>query len=156
KVRGYRIEPGEIAAVLCEHSAVRDALVMAADDASGSKQLVAYVVPATAGSGSELTGPTEVLTTATLRAHLRSRLPQYMIPAAFVLLEAFPLNANGKIDRRALPPPTAERACPPAGTDQALTATEAALAEIWQSMLNVEAVGVNDSFFDLGGHSLMA
>jgi amino acid adenylation domain-containing protein len=155
KIRGYRVEPGEIAAVLCEHSGVTNAMVLGVDEPAGGKQLVAYVVPAWS-PGRPQPNPTEVVTPATLRTHLKSRLPPYMMPSAFVLLDAFPLNANGKVDRRALPPPVVEHATPATASATSLSPTEAALAEIWTSMLNVPAVNVNDSFFDLGGHSLMA
>jgi len=155
KIRGYRVEPGEIAAVLAELSGVKQALVIGMDDATGSKQLVAYVVPAWSASRPQ-PNPTEVVTPATLRAHLKSRMPPYMVPSAFVLLDSFPLNANGKIDRRALPPPVAEHAATAGTPVSPMSSTEAALAEIWTSMLGVPSVSVNDSFFDLGGHSLMA
>jgi amino acid adenylation domain-containing protein len=155
KIRGYRVEPGEIEGVLCEHAGVRDAHVLARDTASGDKQLVAYVVPAWSPQRPR-PSPTEILTPATLRAHLKSRLPAYMMPSAFVLLDEFPLNANGKVDRRALPDPDIERPGAPSAASRPLTPTEATIAGIWISLLNVEHIRPEDSFFDLGGHSLMA
>jgi acyl carrier protein len=128
---------------------------MARDGGTGDKQLVAYVVPSWSPQRPR-PSPTEILTPATLRAHLKSRLPHYMMPSAFVLLEEFPLNANGKVDRHALPAPDVERSAPPAGVLRTLTPTEATIAGIWTSMLSVERVRPEDSFFELGGHSLMA
>ncbi|WP_457662980.1 thioesterase domain-containing protein [Sinorhizobium medicae] len=152
KIRGFRIEPGEIAARLCEHAWVRDAVVVARQDRAGDKQLVAYVVCGPeAGSddedGSGLAGA--------LRAHLGGRLPDYMVPAAFVRLEALPLTPNGKLDRQALPAPDDE-AYARAGYAAPQGAIETALAEIWAELLGVERVGRNDNFFELGGHSLLA
>jgi acyl-coenzyme A synthetase/AMP-(fatty) acid ligase/acyl carrier protein len=143
KVRGFRIELGEIEARLAAHPAVRDAAVAARDDAPGGRRLVAYYAAAGAVDAEAL------------RAHLLAGLPEYMVPAAYVHLEALPLTPNGKVDRRALPAPeiTALVARPyeePEGD------TEEALAEIWSELLGVERVGRNDHFFELGGHSLMA
>ncbi|HEX8690813.1 MAG TPA: amino acid adenylation domain-containing protein, partial [Longimicrobium sp.] len=141
KVRGYRIEPGEIEAVLREHADVREAAVVAREDRSGEKRLVAYVV------GGEAAEPRA------LRAHLSARLPDYMVPGAFVRLEALPLTPSGKVDRRALPAP--DRAA--AGAYLApRTAAEEVLAGIWGEVLDLERVGVEDNFFELGGHSLVA
>ena len=137
KVRGFRIEPGEVEAALLSHPAVRQAVVVALDDGE-SKRLVGYV----AGSGA---APDE------LRAHLAARLPGYMVPSALVALDALPLTRNGKIDRRALPAPPA----PSGGTDAPRTPTEEVLAGIWAGVLRVDAVGVRDDFFALGGHSLL-
>ncbi|MBV8235528.1 MAG: amino acid adenylation domain-containing protein [Acidimicrobiia bacterium] len=146
KIRGFRIEPGEIEAALASHPGVREAVVVAADDPQGHKRLVAYLV---AEAGEQPPG------TAALREFLRRKLPDYMIPAAFVPLDAIPLTAHGKVDRRALPTP--DRA---GAQDESYvaprTAVEEVLAGIWSEVLNVERVGVHDNFYDLGGHSLLA
>ncbi|RWO03529.1 MAG: amino acid adenylation domain-containing protein, partial [Mesorhizobium sp.] len=152
KIRGFRIEPGEIAARLCEHELVGDAVVVARQDRAGDKQLVAYVVCAPeAGSdeddGSGLAGA--------LRAHVSARLPDYMVPAAFMRLSALPLTPNGKLDRKALPAP-ADDAYARAAYEAPRGAVETALAQIWAELLGVERVGRHDNFFELGGHSLLA
>ncbi|HEX6373940.1 MAG TPA: amino acid adenylation domain-containing protein [Longimicrobium sp.] len=143
KVRGFRIEPGEIEARLREHPAVREAVVVAREDVPGEKRLVAYVV------GDE-TADAEVL-----RAHLSERLPAHMVPAAFARLDAFPLTRNGKLDRRALPSSDGD-AFARRGYEAPVGETEQALAGIWAEVLGVERVGRGDSFFALGGHSLLA
>jgi amino acid adenylation domain-containing protein len=143
KVRGFRIELGEIEARLREHPAVREAAVLARDDGGGDRRLVAYY---TADAALEIER---------LRAHLASRLPEYMVPAAYVRLEAMPLTPNGKVDRRALPAP-AEAAYARRGYEAPVGDAEAALAEVWADVLGVERVGRHDHFFDLGGHSLLA
>jgi len=141
KLRGYRIEPGEIEAVLRRHQQMREAVVVMRDE-SGEKRLVAYIV-------SEA-GPDE------LRDFLRQHLPAYMIPAAWVKLEALPLTANGKVDRRALPDPDSQRPELSSAYIAPRTAIEREIAEVWQEVLGVEGVGADDNFFDLGGHSLHA
>jgi amino acid adenylation domain-containing protein len=143
KIRGFRIELGEIEARLAEHPAVRDAVVLAREDAPGEKRLVAYCVA------------DEGLDVESLRAHLAGRLPSYMVPAAFVRLDAFPVTAGGKVDRRALPAPEGD-ALATGGYEAPEGAAEQVVADIWAEVLRVERVGRRDSFFDLGGHSLLA
>ncbi|HET6231554.1 MAG TPA: amino acid adenylation domain-containing protein [Longimicrobiaceae bacterium] len=147
KLRGFRIEPGEVESVLRAHPAVADAVVVPRESAAGDLRLVGYVVPADEGKAPG---------TAELRAHALERLPEYMVPAAFVTLDAFPLTPNGKVDRRALPAPDAERAGVESAYVAPSTPTEEKLAAIWSELLGVERVGVNDNFFELGGHSLNA
>ncbi|UUM20748.1 non-ribosomal peptide synthetase [Mycoavidus sp. SF9855] len=143
KMRGLRIEPGEIEARLVEHSKVREAAVLAVGEGS-HKRLVAYVV-----------AETDEQLAATLHTHLVDKLPEYMVPAAFVRLDALPLTSNGKLDRRALPTPDGE-----AFARQAYEAPqgeiETALANIWSKLLKIERISRHDSFFALGGHSLLA
>ncbi|HEX9937488.1 MAG TPA: amino acid adenylation domain-containing protein [Longimicrobium sp.] len=146
KVRGFRIETGEIEAVLGAHPAVAACAVTVRDDGAGERRLVAYVValPGVAGPA-----PAE------LRAHLAEALPDYMVPAAFVALDALPLTGNGKLDRRALPAPADDAAAVAAGSYVAPgTAAEAELAEVWREVLGVERVGIDDNYFALGGDSI--
>jgi aspartate racemase len=142
KIRGYRIELGEIEAVLGQHPAVREAVVLAREDAPGEKRLVAYVVADS--------------TADELRRFLKDKLPEYMVPAVVVLLEALPVTPNGKVDRRALPVPDRSRP----ELEKAFVAPrddlELQLAHIWEEVLGVRPVGVTDNFFELGGHSLLA
>jgi amino acid adenylation domain-containing protein len=144
KVRGFRIELGEIEAQLNRHPAVRESAVLLREDAPGDKRLIAYIV-----ATSETT-----LTTGELHVFLKEKLPDYMVPAAFVLLEALPLTINGKVDRRSLPEPDTAR--PDLAFDFVAprTAEEKALAEIWEKILGVEKVGIRDNFFALGGDSI--
>ncbi|MFF7300229.1 amino acid adenylation domain-containing protein [Streptomyces sp. NPDC008265] len=147
KVRGYRIEPGEIENALTRHPDVRDCVVTVDTDSVGEPRLVAYWVSA----GADLAdGTTE------LREHLGRTLPAYMLPNVFVPLDRLPLTLNGKVDRRALPAPEAVR--PDLGGDfeAAGTPVEKALAEIWADVLSVDRVGLDDDFFELGGHSMLA
>jgi amino acid adenylation domain-containing protein len=144
KVRGFRIELGEIESVLTEHESVREAVVVALDDKGGEKRLVAYVVTDAARNVSDL------------RSHLKERLPDYMIPSAFVYLDALPLTSHGKIDRRALPAPDAERPALAEAFIAPRTPAEKSLASIWTKLLGINRVGINDSYFELGGDSLLA
>ncbi|HEX2095689.1 MAG TPA: amino acid adenylation domain-containing protein [Longimicrobiaceae bacterium] len=144
KVRGFRIEPGEVEAVLAGHPRVRDAAVVVGEDAAGERRLVGYAAPPEG----------EQVGTAELRAYLRERLPEHMVPAALVVLDALPLTPSGKIDRRALPAP--DTLPDGEGTVEPRTPTEEIVAGIWADVLCVERVGIHDSFFDLGGHSLLA
>jgi amino acid adenylation domain-containing protein len=142
KLRGFRIEPGEIEARLREHPGVAEAVVDLRADTAGERRLVAYLVPsgATAPSAAEL------------RAHLGATLPDYMLPGAFVTLEALPLTANGKTDLRALPAPAP---APERDHVPPTTPAEETIAAIWAEALGVERVGVHDNFFEIGGHSLL-
>ncbi|MDO7929211.1 amino acid adenylation domain-containing protein [Pseudomonas sp. KFB-139] len=145
KIRGQRIELGEIEAKLALHEAIKEAVVLARDEASGEKRLVAYFT-STSDSALDIRE---------LRDHLHAQLPAYMVPAAYVGLETLPLTGNGKLDRGLLPAPTADdvisrRYEAPQGQ------LENALAELWQNLLKVPQVGREDHFFELGGHSLLA
>jgi arthrofactin-type cyclic lipopeptide synthetase C len=147
KIRGFRIELGEIEAALGEHPGVREAAVIARADVPGEKRLVAYYTAADANKQSG--GAAE------FRAFLSSKLPDYMLPAAYVRMERMPLTANGKLDRKALPMPE--------GNVYAVRAYEAphgeveiGLVGIWADLLNVGRIGRQDNFFELGGHSLLA
>ena len=146
KLRGFRIEPGEIEAALARHPAVREAVVVMEEETSDDKRLVAYFVPR-----QEPSPPISEL-----RSLLRAKLPEYMVPAAFVPLRALPLMPNGKLDRKALPSPERVRPELENGFVAPRSPVEARLAEIWTSLLGIEPVGVHDDFFALGGHSLLA
>jgi acyl carrier protein len=150
KLRGFRIELGEIEAVLAHYPSVQDVVVMAREreDALGDKLLVAYIV----GDPGQGQPPTS----SELRQYLKERLPDYMVPSAFVLLDAMPLTPNGKIDRRALPAPELGSAEGEEGYVAPRDPVEEAIAAIWTSVLGIEHVGVHDSFFEVGGHSLAA
>lgn len=175
KIRGFRIELGEIEAILHQHPAVQEAVVIARDDTPNEKRLVAYVVTKdkltswqadqmNSRSEDVILSPPHPLTlsdtlaslSASLRSHLQQKLPAYMLPSAFVLLEALPVTPNGKVDRKALPAPdlstlaSRETVVPPR------TPTEVILAQIWSEVLGVAQVGRHDNFFQLGGHSLLA
>ncbi|MCL5996767.1 MAG: amino acid adenylation domain-containing protein [Chloroflexi bacterium] len=145
KIRGFRIELGEVEAVLGQHSAVREAVVTAPENDHGDKYLVAYIVP---------TQPDDAPVISELRAFLKPKLPEYMLPSMFVSLEALPLTPNGKVDRRALPEPNREMEENEYVAPR--TPTEEILAGIWAEVLGVERVGTTDDFFELGGHSLLA
>ncbi|MCY1022989.1 non-ribosomal peptide synthase/polyketide synthase [Pyxidicoccus sp. MSG2] len=144
KVRGFRVEPGEVEAVLKQHPAVREAVVAVREARPGERRLVAYAVAVAEGR----------LDAGTLKAFLEARLPAWLVPSAFGVLEALPLTANGKVDRRALPALEPGAAAPDAVAPR--TPFEELLAGIWSGLLGVERVGVHDDFFALGGHSLLA
>lgn len=144
KVRGFRIELGEVEASLLEHPAVREAVVMAREDGSSGKHLVAYVV-----------APESVPNATELRSFLKDRLPEYMLPAAYVTLPALPLTPNGKLDRRALPPPEGARPELGARFRPPRDEREQLLAAIWAEVLRLDHIGLDDNFFELGGDSIL-
>lgn len=144
KIRGFRVELGEIEAALAKHPSVRELAVIAREDTPGEKRLVAYLAPV------QGTKPTA----AELRRNLQQHLPDYMVPSAFVFLDAMPLTPNGKIDRRGLPAPEIEP-----GTEETAVTTDALqlkLVRIWEDLLGKKPIGIRDNFFELGGHSLLA
>ncbi|WP_186127458.1 non-ribosomal peptide synthetase [Burkholderia gladioli] len=147
KIRGFRIELGEIEVQLAKHEAVREAIVIARQDPAGNARLLAYVTPQESASREELAR--------SLREHLTARLPEYMVPAAFVVLETLPLTPNGKLDRRALPEP-ADDAFVQSRYEAPQGETEQAIAALWSDLLGIERIGRHDNFFALGGHSLLA
>jgi acyl-coenzyme A synthetase/AMP-(fatty) acid ligase/acyl carrier protein len=145
KLRGMRIELGEIEATLAEHPGVHQTAVILREDAPDDKRLVAYVVPTA----------DRALSSDELRTDLRSRLPGYMIPSAFVILPGLPLTPTGKLDRNALPIPSSDQDAEKCYVAPATT-IEKQIAEIWEQVLGCERISIHDSFFDLGGHSLLA
>ncbi|MBV9789743.1 MAG: non-ribosomal peptide synthetase, partial [Chloroflexi bacterium] len=163
KVRGFRIELGEIEAALRQHEAVRDVVVIVREE-TGDPRIVAYVTEEPRTKNLEPNDSREVLPLGSkfwvlgsaLRAFLAKRLPAYMLPSAFVLLDALPLTPNGKLDRKALPQPDAARADGEQAYVAPRTPAEELLASIWAEVLHVERVGIDDNFFALGGHSLLA
>ncbi|MEP7123994.1 MAG: condensation domain-containing protein, partial [Byssovorax sp.] len=147
KIRGFRIELGEIEAVLEQHAAVREAIVLAREDGPGEKRLIGYLVCA------EGQGPT----VGELRAFLKEKLPEYMVPAAFVLLDRLPLTSNGKVDRQALPAPEAgERLTLGESFVAPRSPAEEALSLVWAQVLRLPKVGIHDNFFELGGDSILS
>jgi thioesterase domain-containing protein len=151
KIRGFRIELGEVEAALLRHSAIREAVVIAREDSVGDKRLVAYWI----AKETEIEEESEnKISAETLRDHLRQSLPEYMLPAAFLRLDALPLTPNGKVDRKALPVPEYQALA--AHYEAPQGETEIALAAIWREVLAVNCVGRHDDFFTLGGHSLLA
>ncbi|MBC1189513.1 non-ribosomal peptide synthetase [Microcystis aeruginosa CS-558/01A06] len=144
KIRGFRIELGEIETILNQHPQVKEAIIIAREDQPGVKRLCAYVIAS------------QNLTVSQLRLFLQEKLPQYMVPAFFVLLDAFPLTPNGKIERRALPQPALELEDEAAINFSPGTETERILAAIWQRVLGLKTISINDNFFELGGDSILA
>jgi amino acid adenylation domain-containing protein len=145
KIRGFRIELGEIESALVANKAVREAVVLVREDVPGEKRLVAYVVPA------QQPAPT----TTDLHSFLKEKLPEYMLPSAFVMIDTLPLTRNGKLNRQALPAPDASRPALASSYLAPATELERRIAEIWQDVLGVERIGMRDNFFELGGHSLV-
>ena len=146
KVRGFRVELGEIETVLGRHPALQKVVVVARDDVPGDRRLVAYVVP------KEEPAPT----TSELRRFLKEKLPEYMMPSVFVTLDTLPLTPSGKVDRRALPAPVGVRPELERAFVAPRTPVEEELASVWAQLLGIERVGIYDDFFELGGHSLLA
>lgn len=144
KIRGFRIELGEIESALRQHASVTDAAVIAREDIPGNKQLVAYVIAA----------PGSASAPEVLRTHLHSRLPDYMVPVAFVTLDAFPLTPNGKVDRRGFPAPASATAIPAGTNETAASELEQKIRTAWLAALRVPHAGLDSNFFDLGGNSL--
>ena len=145
KVRGYRIEVGEIEAVLDEHQSVRQSVILASEDERGDKRLVGYVV----GDGGA--------TAPSLKRYLREKLPEYMVPETILILEAIPLTSNGKVDRKRLPSmKDAGRHLGQGGVAAPRDVLELQLTQIWEGVLGIHPIGIKDDFFDLGGHSLLA
>ena len=145
KIRGFRIELGEIEAVLYQHAAVQESVVVARDNIAGDKQLVAYIIPRGSAPAA-----------GQLRTYLKARLPDYMVPSVFVVLDSFPLTPNGKVDRKALPEPKNSRVALAQAYTAPRNSVEAIIARVWSEILGVKTIGVHDNFFDLGGHSLKA
>ena len=146
KIRGFRIEPGEIESVLARHPGVAECVVNAVVNEEAEKFLAAYVVAAEG----------QRLESAELRTYLREKLPEYMVPASFVMMDALPLTANGKVNRQALPAPGKTAELKGASFVGPRTATEKTLTEIWSRTLHLDRIGVADNFFELGGNSLTA
>jgi thioesterase domain-containing protein/acyl carrier protein len=146
KVRGYRIELGEIEAVLRQHEAVREVVVIIREDKPEDKRVVAYLV---AHPGSE---PTAI----ELRSYMKEKLPQYMLPQAFVLMDALPLSSNGKVARGQLPEPEHAHARSENTSVAPTNSTEVRLLQIWENLFGIQPIGIRDDFFDLGGHSILA
>jgi len=146
KVRGFRVELGEIEALLSRFQGIDMAVVVSREDARGEKTLVAYFVPAKEPAP----------TSGELREFLKERLPDYMLPSSFVKLETMPLTPNGKVDRRSLPAPSAGDSADTQGLTAPKDALESQLVRIWETILGKSPIGVRQSFFDLGGHSLLA
>ncbi|MGK7878448.1 MAG: amino acid adenylation domain-containing protein, partial [Xenococcaceae cyanobacterium] len=160
KIRGFRIELGEVESTLSQHPAVRKTTVIAREDIPGDKGLVVYIV---LNDPSSIQNPSAIAATQSkpkiqnqLRPFLQQKLPDYMIPSAFVLLETLPLTPNGKVDRRALPVPDQTKLEPEGTFVAPRDELELQLTKIWEKVLGIQPIGVRDNFFDLGGHSLLA
>ena len=171
KIRGFRIELGEIEAVLSQHPLVQESVVVVREDIPGDKRLVAYLVPAVHhkklpqhftnkpcndDSNNPLRGKLAQKLVPQVREYIQQKLPNYMVPQAFVVLNALPLTLNGKVDRRSLPSPDTVTRNLSTGFILPRTPIEDQLARLWGQVLGVERIGVNDNFFELGGHSLLA
>ncbi|MBW4550749.1 MAG: amino acid adenylation domain-containing protein, partial [Aphanocapsa sp. GSE-SYN-MK-11-07L] len=153
KIRGFRIELGEIEAALSDHPTIKEAIVVAKKAQSGDKYLVAYVVPSTE---KPIEKPTESHTAShELRDFLQARLPDFMVPSAFVPIDRLPLTPSGKVDRNALPEP-ATKSLLSSSAYRATTPVEEVLIGIWSTVLGCDRIGIYDNFFELGGHSLLA
>ncbi len=162
KIRGFRVELGEIEAVMTGSVWVREGLVVLGESAAGDQRLIAYVVPRTpeGEAARHDAGARKVYAAAfpvdELRRYLQERLPDYMVPSAFVLLEQMPLTLNGKVDRRALPAPESVAAAPKQDSIAPRNDVERQLVQVWEEVLGVRPIGVRDNFFELGGYSLLA
>lgn len=148
KIRGFRVELGDIESALSQYSDVRQAAVVAKEDTSGSKRLVAYIVPLEQSEKKNLVPQ--------LCTFLKEKLPNYMVPSVFVVMQSLPLSPNGKIDRRSLPEPKNSRSALAEVFIAPATPMEKQLAEIWSQVLGIEEIGIYDNFFELGGHSLLS
>ncbi|MHC4268503.1 MAG: non-ribosomal peptide synthetase, partial [Planctomycetota bacterium] len=146
KMRGYRIEPGEIETILVQHDGVKDAIVMAREEKDGDRRLVGYV---------QVNGKSEASVKG-LRDWVKKKLPEYMVPSAFVFMDSFPLTPNGKLDRQALPKPFDSKTDHGKSITFPQTSLERKLINIWQEILHHDDIGIHDDFFDMGGHSLLA
>jgi amino acid adenylation domain-containing protein/non-ribosomal peptide synthase protein (TIGR01720 family) len=153
KIRGFRIELGEVEAALSQHPDIQQAVVIVREDVPGDKRLVAYFVADSASA--DLSDQKSPLTTTTLKSFLEDKLPAYMIPAAWMMLDSLPLTPNGKVDRRSLPAPARTRPDLEAAFVAPRNSIEEQLATLWTELLGLDVVGVNDNFFCLGGHSLI-
>jgi non-ribosomal peptide synthetase component E (peptide arylation enzyme) len=145
KIRGYRIELGEIQSLLAQHSGIRETVVITQRDRAGDKQIIAYIIPREVAPALD-----------ELRGYLKAKLPDYMVPSAFVTINFLPLTPNGKLDRKALPIPDLLYRADGEAYRAPRTPVEEKISAIWADALRVEKVGVDDNFFDLGGHSLLA
>jgi acyl carrier protein len=146
KIRGFRVEPGEIEAVLARHPGVREAVVLFRRDQPENKRLVAYLVPADQNT---------VIEASDLRAFCSDRLPDYMVPSAYVVMERLPLTANNKLDIAALPEPDFATRADNTSRVAPSSTEEKAIASIWREVLKIDQVSIDDNFFELGGHSLL-